>query len=139
MAVEHSYGDKLEYADDSGFSTNLVEVTNITMLDGEDLVISKVKTTHLRSTDGYHERVAGLLEEADFNADVNYDEAKFSALSVIARAKTTKYWRRTLPGGSTLTGQGFIHRLGLPRSNEDGIISHRLVVSPLSKWAFTQV
>jgi hypothetical protein len=68
-----------------------------------------------------------------------YDEAKYAAQATIAVAKTKKYWRQTEPGGSKLTGEGFITRFGRPRSNEDEMIVYTLAVQPTSKWDFTQV
>lgn len=138
MAAEHSFGTKIEYADDAIF-TSPVEVTLVQSVDSEDLNITKTPTHHLRSTNALKTRIPGLVEDGDLVAEVQYDEAKYSALATLALARTSKYWRVTLPGGSTLIGQGFITRLGRPRANDDALIVYALAVAPEAGWTFTQV
>lgn len=139
MPAEHSYLTKFEYADDSGFSTNLTEVSGCQMLEPGDLVITKAPTHHLRSTGAVKTRTPGMIEDNDAAADVLYDETVYGALSTLALARTLKFWRITEPGGSTLTSQGFISVLGRPRSPDDAVIVFRLSVAPVDKWAFTVV
>lgn len=137
--TEHSYLSKFEYADDSGFSTNLTEVSNVQQLDPGDLEITAAPSHHLRSTGAVKTKEVGMIEDAPIMSDVLYDETVYAALSTIALARTKKYWRLTEPGSSTLTGQGFIKTLGRPRSPDDGMIVFRLAVQPVDKWAFTAV
>jgi hypothetical protein len=138
MAAEHSYGTKLEYAADAIF-TAAVEVPNVRSIDPEDVSVTKTMTHHLRSLNAIKTRIAGMIEYGDLVCEVIYDETSYDLLNVIMLSRTEKFWRVTMPGGSTLTGPGFISMLGVPRAPDDDVISNTLRVSPSGGWTFTKV
>ena len=133
MAV-HSFDSKLEYADDSGFSTNLVEVAGPISLEGPDRQATRVNSTVLRSTGAIKTSIAGFIDDNTVTATIAYTAAGYALLGVIFLARSTKYWRVTLLDTSKLTGPGFIQGLSGPSVPEDDRLTFTLTISPTAGW-----
>lgn len=139
MAGTHSYDTKLEYANDSGFSTALVEITGVISIEGPDRQATRTNTTHLRSTGAVKTSVPGFIDDGMITATVDYDETKYDAIETILLARSSKYFRITFPDSSTLIGQGFFQALGGPSVPEDDRLTYTISICPLAGWSFTVV
>jgi hypothetical protein len=140
MAYHHSFDTKLEYATDSGFSSALTEVTGVITVSGFEQTVTKTATHYLRVTGGKKTYTPGLIDSGDISAECDYDETVYAALEVLlhARSTTFKYWRLTLPGSSTLIGQGFVSMLNINVPDDDRV-TYTLTVTPSAGWDFTSV
>lgn len=140
MAGHHSFDTKLEYATDSGFSSGLTEVTGVLTISGFDQTVTKTATHHLRVSGAKKTYTPGLIDSGPIVANVDYDETVYAALEVLlhARSTTFKYWRVTLPGSSTLIGQGFVSMLNIDVPDDERL-TYTLEVCPSAGWDFTAV
>jgi hypothetical protein len=142
MAGTHSYNTLVEYADDSGFSTNKTAVSYIMSLEGPDRQVTRVNTTHLKSTGAVKTSIPGFIDDGTITFTCDYDETIYNNLETIFLARSAsaaKYWRVTLPDESTLIGQGFIQGLNGPSVPEDDRLTYTLTICPLAGWSFTEV
>jgi hypothetical protein len=142
MAGTHSYTTKLEYADNSGFSSNLTEITGVISLEGPDRQVTRVNTTHLKSTGAVKTSIPGFIDDGTISATVDYDETVYNAIETIFLARSVssaKYFRITFPDESTLTGQGFFMGMGGPSVPEDDRLTYTITICPLAGWSFAEV
>jgi hypothetical protein len=128
---EHNigHGKKLEFSDASNFSspTQIFGTVSVPLPERE---LGASEKTNDDSPDYHKEYQPGLYEPGTVDFTYNYAKTEFEkvetlfALAQVAatRASATKYWRLTLPDGSTAVWQGFITANNLPAEQEDTLV-----------------
>ncbi len=131
----HSFDSKLEVSDDVGFSSP-VEILNVRSFAGGEDKATMSSSAHLRSTNAVKTKDVGMVEEGARNYEMLYSKTPYAALRAIFSARTAKYWRETLPDGSTLIGLGAISSLGKPTAPEDDEMIVSMEITPTAEWNF---
>ena len=84
------------------------------------VVTDKIEFTHSTSDNGMKEFKGGWKEGENTTFTVNYTEAGTSAL--IALEGLQRYWKITMPGGSTFAWPGTLIGLDIPVDIKDRIV-----------------
>lgn len=118
------FGKRIAYSDTSGGSYTSVFGTIEVDLPDRDL--GKAEITNDDSTLRHKDYIPGLYEPGTIKVTYRYTRTQFAALETIFQlatvqstvASATKYWKTTLPDGSTALVQGFIVKHSLPMDLE---------------------
>jgi len=131
-----------------GHDTTLVgsasgPVGNIVSFGGSGRVRDAVEKTTVESTDKCKEYFAGLLDEGELTAELNYDGADGStanALNIALQSGDEETWTVTLADLSSFSCLGFINNLGIPSFGAPGDkVSQSLSIKLSGKGTFKDV
>lgn len=141
MPGTHSYNTKVEYADDSGFSSALTEISYVISVSGMEQTVTKTATHYLRVTGAKKTYTPGLIDSGDLQLTCDFDGAVYDALETLlaARSTTFKYFRVTYTdsGAGVLSGQGFVSMLSGPEAPDDDRVTYTVAITPSAGWTFT--
>lgn len=107
-----------------GYATTLAgtytDVAELLSVGKPKITTDKVEFTHSTSDDDTKEFKPGWKEGENTTFTVNYTEAGCTAL--IAIESLQRFWKITLPGGSTFAWQGTLLGLDIPVDIKDRIV-----------------
>lgn len=106
------YGKNLAYSDTSGGTFTNVEGTIDIQLPERELAAEEY--THDDSPSGHKEFTPGLFDPGTATFSYRYTKSQFATLETLFAGKSVKFWKVTIPGGSTAVFKGFIVSHSLP-------------------------
>ncbi len=126
----------------SGFGSTLVgavtgEIGEITNISVPGLEANAIDKTNMKSTDGWKEKIAGLKDAKQIQADLIY-EADNMATILEAVGEANESWTITFPDGSTFVCDGFIQSLGGTKIPMDDKIVQSITIELSGVPVFTE-
>lgn len=141
---EHAigYGKKIAYSATEGGSYTEVDGTVEVNLPEREL--GTAEATNDDSPDFHKDYLPGLYEPGTVSFTYRYGKTLFAAVETVfqlanvaaTRASATKFWKVTLPEGSTATFKGFLVKHDLPMEIED-VITVEAEIQVIGKITFT--
>lgn len=108
-----------------GFATTLAgtytNVSEVISCGKPKVTTDRVEFTHSTSDNDFKEFKPGWKEGENTNFSVNYTEAGTTAL--IALEGLQRFWKITMPGGSTFAWQGTLLGLDIPVDIKDRVVT----------------
>lgn len=123
------HGKSLAYSDtEQGQYTPIPKTIEVNLPERE---LSASETTNDDSADFHKEYIPGLYEPGTVSFTYRYTAAGFAIVEDLyalaqdagTRSDAIKWWKVTLPDGSTAVFQGFITANNLPAEQEDALVS----------------
>jgi hypothetical protein len=113
MADIIGFGTTLGY---SVAGTTYTTIAKVTELDRPKQTVSDAKNSHLTSTGATHTYLPGMIEPGEVACKIIYDKTLENTLLGFFQARTTLFWKITMPDGtttgSTYVFNGFIKEFG---------------------------
>jgi hypothetical protein len=117
------YGTSIGYADTAeGSYTTLADVVDITPPEEE---VDDIETTTHSSTNKVRTYQGGLIEPGETDVVIQFDKTIYGTLRGLRGAK--KFWKITIPDGSTQVFAGYIKKIG-PETPLDDIVTVNLTM-----------
>lgn len=133
----HSFDTIVEYADNSGMSTNKVEVGGVVSIEGPDGQVTRVDATVLRSPGAKKQSIPGFIDDGTLTMTCEIRKAVFAALQALKNARAFKFWRVSTVDGASLIGEAFIQGLSGPSVPEDDRLTYTLTLCPTGGWDYS--
>lgn len=106
-----------------GFGTtvtlNSAAVAELLSVTGPTFAGETIDVTHMESTEGFREKIAGLVDAGQLELELQYTKAQYNTIQALMRQ--TIPFEVTLPDDSTFEGEGHITALGVAVPLDDKI------------------